>query len=293
MENIAVRSDGQLLVTLFTSPELYQIDPFQQNPTPQLVAQFPEALGILGIAEIEEDVFIISSGNVSFATQTLTPQSFSVWKADLRNQSAVALSKITDIPEAVFLNGVTTVERGSEYVLIADSLGGVIWHVNVKTSAYDVALNDTLTRPTSPSIFTGGFGANGVHTKDGFLYFTNTNLGFFRVPILDDGKPSGQIETLTNFTPSDDFTFDKKGNIFVARGAVDIIDKVTPAGQVAALAYENADALELIEGNTAVQFGRTECDKKTLYVTTNGGLSGNATSIQGGLVLAIDLGENY
>src|SRR5712664_3696486 len=40
IENIAVRSNGQLLVKPFTSPELYQIDPFQQSPTPKIVAHF-------------------------------------------------------------------------------------------------------------------------------------------------------------------------------------------------------------------------------------------------------------
>jgi hypothetical protein len=49
------------------------------------------------------------------------------------------------------------------------------------------------------------------------------------------------------------------------------------AGKVVPLDYEKADALVLVEGNTAVKFGRMECDRKTLCVTTrliNGGYSG-------------------
>jgi hypothetical protein len=65
MENIAVRSNGQLLVILIISSNLYQIDPFHQNPTPKLGAQFPEALEILRIAEIEEDACAIPKGNFS------------------------------------------------------------------------------------------------------------------------------------------------------------------------------------------------------------------------------------
>jgi len=290
IENIAVRSNGQLLVTLFSSPDLYQIDPSQQHPVPQLVAQFPQALGILGITEIEEDVFAITKGNFSSVTGDVVPKSFSVWKADFRGCKTPALSKIVDVPDASILNGATVVRKGSNFILIADSIGGVIWRVNLQTSAYDVALNNSATQPTTPFI-EGGFGANGVHTEGGFLYFTNTNLGFYRVPIHDDGTPAGPVQLLESFIRGDDFTFDKQGNVYIARGAVDLIDKITPTGQQSSLAFQNADAELLIEGNTAVKFGRTPRDKRTLYVTTNGGMSGlvNGTSIQGGRVLAIDL----
>ena len=289
VENIAVRSNGQLLVTLFTSPDLYQIDPFQKDPTPRLVATFPETIGTLGIVEIEDDVFAITKGNVSLATATITPKSFSVWKADFQHKDTPVLSKITNLPNAIFLNGITTVKKGSKFLLTADSLGGVIWRVNIETSEYDLMLNDTTTQPTGPLV-EGGFGVNGVHTKDGFLYFTNSNRGFFRVPIHEDGTQAGAVEAITDFAPSDDFTFDKKGDAYVSRGAVDLIVKVTPTGTVTPLAYKNTDASVLIEGNTAVQFGRTERDCSTLYVTTNGGQTGlvNGTSVQGGRVLAID-----
>lgn len=78
IENIAVHSNGHLLVTLFSSPDLYQVEPFQQDPTPKLVAQFPDALGMLGIAEIKRDIFAITKGNFSRVIGKVTPKSFSV-----------------------------------------------------------------------------------------------------------------------------------------------------------------------------------------------------------------------
>lgn len=290
VENIAVRSNGQLLVTLFTSPDLYQIDPFQRNCTPTLVAQFPDALGILGIAEIEEDVFAITKGNFSRFTGLVAPSSASVWKADFQNQDIAVVSKIADLPDAVILNGATTVKKGSNFLLLADSIAGVVWRVNLETSEYDSVLNDTAVQPVHP-LAEGGWGVNGVHTRDGFLYFTNTDLAFMCVPIHDDGT-QGDIKVLANFMAGDDFTFDERGDAYVARGRDDVISKVTPAGKVISLDYENADALVLLEGNTAVTFGRTKSDRTTLCVTTNGGYSGlvNGTAIQGGRVLAIDLG---
>lgn len=63
-ENLAVRSNGQLLVTLLDVPEVYQIDPFGSHHT-QLIEQIPVAGGLLGITEIQPDVFAIVAGNRS------------------------------------------------------------------------------------------------------------------------------------------------------------------------------------------------------------------------------------
>ena len=293
IENLAVRSNGQILVTLLTSPDLFQINPFDPTCPPQLVAQFPSALGTLGIAEIEEDVFAIAKGNFSAATGPVNPHSFSVWKADLRDSDVTVLSKIVDIPDAGILNGATTVggEGRSKVLLLADSIAGVVWRVELDTLAYDAVLNDTTTQPAVP-VAQGGFGVNGIHARDGFLHFTNLGRGYFRVPINADGSQAGPVQTLANFTGADDFTFDEAGNTFVARGVVDVIERVSAAGQVVSLNFTDPDSLVLLEGNTAVKFGRTAWDRKTLYVTTNGGLGGglvNGTAIQGGRLLAIDL----
>jgi hypothetical protein len=59
---------------------------------------------------------------------------------------------------------------------------------------YNVVLNDTATQldPTLTASVGGiPFSINGVHTKVGFLYFTNTALGFYRVSIFHDGIPVG------------------------------------------------------------------------------------------------------
>lgn len=293
IENVAVRSNGLVLVTLVTSPEIYQIDPFELNPKLELVATFPDAEAVLGIQEIEEDVFAITKGNFSIFTGHGDARSWSVWKVDFRHRILPLISRIADVPEAMFLNGITTVREGSDIVLIADSVGGVIWRLNVKTASYDVVLNTTATQPIG-TVLTGGFGVNGVHTRGGFLYFTNTNLGFFRVPVHRDGTIAGAVEELAEFIRGDDFTFDPEGTAYVARGAVDLISKVFPDGSVVPLQYENTDGVLLEEGNTGIQFGRMKKDRRTLYVSTNGGLSGlvNGTYVQGGRLLAIHLDGN-
>ncbi|KAB5525513.1 hypothetical protein GE09DRAFT_1257173 [Coniochaeta sp. 2T2.1] len=261
VENIAIRSNGQLLVTLFTSPDVYQIDPFPKHPVPpKLVAHFPDALGLLGITEIKEDVFAIAKG-IFDPSGDLTPGSFLVWKADFRGgREMPTLSRIADVPDTTIINGMTLVKKGGRILLLADSLAGVVWRLNLDTLKYDIVLNDTTTRPNG-ALAEGGFGVDGVRCRDGFLFFTNTNLGFFRVRIRDDGTVVERVERMAGFSGADDFDFD-----------------------------DRADAATLLEGTTGVMFGRTKYDRSTLYVTTNGGFEEAVPGepIPGGRVLAID-----
>lgn len=290
VENIYVRSNGKLLVTTATGPYLYQIDPFGKDRSPQVVATFPDALGAFGVEELEDGVFAVTTGNYSL-TSGVAAESFAVWKADLTGGSPAAVSPITAIPEAGMLNGLTLAQPGGQYLLVADS-GGVLWRVDADSGAYDVVLNETAVQPLTP-VTAGGFGINGVHVTDGLLYFTNTNRGFYRVPINPaDATTTGSVEAITNVTGWDDFTMADNGDVYLSLGNYDEVSKLTASGTVSTLEYQTADASVLLEGNTAVQFGRTRCDKSTLYVTTNGGLTGlvDGTVPHGGMVLAIDLG---
>jgi hypothetical protein len=72
VENLAVRSNGQVLVTLLTTPELVLVDPFNDGKQ-VVVHQFPNVVGLTGIAEIAEDVFAVASGNFSVKTFSSTP----------------------------------------------------------------------------------------------------------------------------------------------------------------------------------------------------------------------------
>jgi hypothetical protein len=77
VENLAVRSNGQLLVTLASAPELYLVDPIG-GKQPLLVHQFPSVVGLTGIAEVEKDVFAVVGGNLSLTTFTSPPGSYSL-----------------------------------------------------------------------------------------------------------------------------------------------------------------------------------------------------------------------
>lgn len=71
-ENIAVRANGQLLVTAFDIPTIYQISP-TGLATAQALHTFPHVLGLFGIAEVRKDIYAVVAGNLSLATFSPDP----------------------------------------------------------------------------------------------------------------------------------------------------------------------------------------------------------------------------
>ncbi|KAL8745812.1 MAG: hypothetical protein Q9190_002092 [Brigantiaea leucoxantha] len=288
VENLAVQRNGKVLVTLLTSPDLYQIDPFTPGKVPSLVHSFPTALGLFGIAEFEPDVFVVVSGNFSIATFVNTPGTYSVWKVDLRKPAAV-VKKITDVPEGVFLNGATVLNPGKATILLADSGAGVVFRLNANTGRYKVVLDDALLKPLAGAPVE--IGVNGLHVGNQMLYFTNTNQNLFaKVQIREDGTAVGPFEVIArNAVGSfDDFGRDRRGNAYVCQGSGNQLAMITPHGLETEVAGNlNSTALA---GCTSAKFGRTIRDRKTLYVTTNGGLTGpvNGTTVEGGKLVAVD-----
>jgi hypothetical protein len=295
IENIAVRSNGNLLLDLLSTPQIYELDPF--NPAPgsaQLLHTFPFATGLAGIAEIQPDVFAVVAGNWSLETFSTTPGSWSVWKVDFTHKdrnNLPAISKIADVTKASFLNGMTLLEPGSPFLLIADSVLGVVWRLNFLTSEYEIILESPLMQPPPGPIL---LGINGIHIFGSSVYFTNSFQGIFaRVPVSlsgsDAGSATGDFEVVANNGVCDDFTFDKKGNAFITQDPGDALQLVTPEGKVTVL-VGNVNST-IVEGDTSDAFGRTVFDDNILYVVTNGGIAGAVpgTQITGGKVIAVDV----
>ncbi|KAH6672541.1 quino protein amine dehydrogenase beta chain-like protein [Halenospora varia] len=301
LENMAIRANGNLLVNVITSPDIYQVNPFNPaNPSP--VHSFPGNMALLGITEVEPDVFAVIVGNFSAKTIATIPGSYSVWRVDMRSfgceesgkvQTRAAVSKIASIPEGQLLNGMTHISQGSPYVLIADSGLGAVFRLNVKTGQYKIAISDLLMKPEATGV---QIGVNGVHISGSNLYFTNSilNGGFFaKIPIHlsgpDAGTATGKVEIVAAIGGGDDFTINSEGNAYVANVFQNLVQHVTPDGQFRTIA--GAINQTILEGVTSVQFGRTAKDKNILYATTNGGLAGTVpgTFLVGGKVVALDV----
>ena len=205
----------------------------------------------------------------------------------LTSSSPANITKIADIPEGVFLNGMTALD-GDGNVLIADSGKGVVWRLDTNSGDYKIAIDDPLMKPAAGARV--AIGINGIKIRNGTLYFTNTfQFTFNRVSINSNGTAAGAAEVVVQNGMCDDFAFDRAGNAWVALEADNTLQKITPEGAMTAV-VGNKYSTELV-GPTAMQFGRTPQDESILYITTNGGLAApvNGTYIEGGKVAAVDL----
>ena len=84
IENVAARSNGQLLLNLITEPSTYYVDPTRSNARAQHHYTFQNGTFLAGIAEYAPDVFPIVVRNYSIATYAGVLGSFAVWSLDLR-----------------------------------------------------------------------------------------------------------------------------------------------------------------------------------------------------------------
>ena len=162
-ENLAVRSNGQILVNLLNTPQTYQVDPLSLQ-SPILVNQFPNpdgSDGLLGITEVQQDVFYVVRANFSVATGKAYPGTSSIWQIDMNpfkiSENGTIISpaktqKIVDIPETQLLNGLTTLETAQHTILMADSNLGGVWKLNVSTRQYELIIKDPLMAPASNHI---------------------------------------------------------------------------------------------------------------------------------------------
>lgn len=275
IENLALRSNGQLLLTLPTGARLIQLDP--ANPVPEEIIRVVGPQSLIGIAETSDDVFTVSAGNFTFGPQVPggvagVPGTFSVWTIDLTGHEAKA-TLVTEIPEANTLNGVTAIPGAPDHVLIADSGLGAIWRVNIKTGEYETAFAAPEFAPTAEV----SLGINGIKVpREGSLLFTNSALATYGIVYIDDqGSPAGEINIIAeapNGTNFDDFSV-REGTAYIATQP-NAVNKVAYDGSVQTIAGGGDD--ETLAGPTSTLLSKDGC---TLYVTTGG--SGGPMPISG------------
>ena len=287
IENLAVRSNGQILLTILTKPELYLLDP--ANPEKVTLVHTFSEVGILsGIVEVEDDVFYVAGGNYSLETFKGEHSSGRIWEVDMKSfdtDSKATIKEIAHLTGSGLLNGMEALKYSENAILLADSEVGCVWKVNVKDGKIEKVIDvDEMKPPPPPEL---QLGINGLKVRDGYLYWTNTAKQLFcRVTIDEDGEAHGDPQILETDTLVDDFCFDKKGNAWLAQHGLNVIGVVKVGGGVITAAGK-ADELT-IAGSTACQFGR-KGDEHILYVATCGGLSAPVDGkMEGGKVVAVD-----
>ncbi|KAI5834784.1 hypothetical protein K523DRAFT_262410, partial [Schizophyllum commune Tattone D] len=292
VENLAVRSNGHVLASVDSAPELYQISPYAVDPRPALVHSFDGYGGLLGIVELAEDQFYVAAGNFSVFTLESVPGSWSIFHVDLSSfkaqpdgsiASPAAIEKVADIPEGELLNGLGVFSAEEGLVYVADSGSGIIYLVDVASGDYWPAIQDPLSVKGEP--IPDYPAANGVHydAESHSVYFTNVAQELFaRVPVAANGSQAGPAEVVAQGELYDDFLLDGAGSAIVAVfGSNDVI-KVDLASGNSTVIAGSQNATEL-QAATAVAKGRTPVDSNSLYVSRNGGI-GQPTVVGGGIV---------
>lgn len=315
VENLAVRRNGQILITTAApAAQLYQIDPCNIHP-PILIENFPTVKGAFGVTELYLDIFYVATGNFSVQTLSGVPGSFVVFEVNMRPfrvgangkiTHKAAVRKVAEIPHAGLLNGMTSMydlhspgtrkawkgktQSDRDFVLVADSLRFLVWHVSVSTGVVTIAAQDATMKPAADSKVPTAI--SGIKLRKNYLYYTNTATSkFYRLPI---GKiftvPAGaQAELLASNLPGDDFVLDAAGFAYVG-GQAGVINFIDPSkGTVRPIAGTLGSNSSALVGPTAVQFGRTASDRNSIYVTTDGGILNTIIGSQG--VSRIDVGD--
>ena len=295
VENLAVRANGQLIISRLDEPTIQLVDPFAPGKEPVTIYTFPAALGALGIVEYAPDVFAVLVGNFSLTNLHPSPGTFVVWKVDMRTYhgpGTATVTKITDLPTALVPNGAATLDSIQGAILFADSQAGTVVRVDTSDGTNTVVQKDA-TMGYDPSSGKP-VGINGLRVRNGYLYFTNLNLNIFvRVPINSDGTARGEYETLVTNTVGayDDFAVDVFGQFFVCQGVSNTLAEITVRGKVGTEQQVAGNTTShAIAGNTSARFGRTFSDLRTLYVTTTGGqLEQSSFVVEGAKIVAVDV----
>lgn len=228
VENLAIMRDGSILATLLNVPQLWHVNPFTGEAT--LVKEIGGYAGLLGITETRPGQFAFIAGNFSLQTVSSTSGSYAIWNVDT-HKSPFAVSKIADIPEAAFLNGMDYLGPEQHAVLIAESEQGLIYRFDLSSGRSSIAIDSPYLKKCKP---TYPEGINGLKIHQGYAYYTNAYCGFFaRFPIDATGNAVGPSETLA-YTEKpgtwiyDDLVVTQQGVAYLAGGTENVIVEAAP-----------------------------------------------------------------
>jgi hypothetical protein len=275
LENLAVRADGSILVTVLYHKQLWYVPaPANELPVDPVLVHTFESLA-MGIVEAETDVFYVCT----FGPAT-------VERVDLRMWSPGAPANVSRVltfdPSGAVLNGCCLI--APHVLLVADSVAGQIWRVDLAEDGLTATarvwlLHDSMAfdpdNPLNPQP-----GVNGVRydSRTNCLYYTSTTRKLFmRVPVdPQTHEPTGEPEFVAGGTMADDFCIDENAGVaYVTTHRQNAIDRVPlRPGQhgVGRDIVAGEPFTTQLVGPSSAGWGRGPNDYgHLLYVTTDGG----------------------
>ncbi|KIY03203.1 uncharacterized protein Z520_01670 [Fonsecaea multimorphosa CBS 102226] len=304
LENLAVRSDGTILLTSLYTREIFYVDPMNPQNV-YSIANLPPGDTFTSITEHGDDIFYVVS--TSFQTNNHQPTAADtekVWSFNLRDWSgkgntSLPLTLVSNITQGGFLDGLTSVD-GTDYLLATDAQKPVIWRINTVTGAYGVSLNSSALAPvgTGAVLPNGTVGANGLCYRAPYAYFSNTRQKTFgRYTVGPAGTAvDGTLQILGVGTVIDDLQ-PVQGN---GRGAYLTAPVTNQIVYAPGNGSNQTTPIAAVGGPTSVRWGRTQRDQNTLYISSTGnntayaGVSDPASVLTiGGSLSKIELGGTW
>lgn len=248
VENLVVDPRGVIFATIHPEGQIRRIDPdgteshFLTLPTP-----------VAGITLDGLGNLFVSGGTPGVAGGV-------IWRVS----PVGVVERWLDLPEAVFLNGITPAIGGG--MLVVDSILGRVWHIDTGRPAARVWLEDERLTPL-PGI-RGLPGVNGIKRYGARYTLSNTTRAtILATPVDAQGNP-GPIEIVAERLRADDIAFDAAGVLYCTTHMHHSLVRLDPDGT----RHTIAGPAEGMVGSTAAAFGRGSSDRHCLYVTTTGGV---------------------
>lgn len=280
-ENLAVRSDGSVLITEVLQKELWCVPgpAPRAEVSPVLVHTFDHP--VTGIVEVEPDVFIVclTEGYTTHESH-LARIDFNGWVPG----DPVSVEIIFTFDERVrALNGCCLLGPG--VMVVADCFAGLIWRIDLGDHARSATARIWLAHDTMAMDPDSGVppppqpGVNGVRygSQTGYLWYTSTAQRVFMRVAVDSTTldPARDAEFVAAIDNADDFCLDENaGFAYVTRHRANTFDRVPleprHGSEVRHLAGDPLN--EVLVGPSSAAWGRGPGDYgRVAYVTTDGG----------------------
>ena len=218
LENLVMRADYSMLVTVFNHGELWYLPPDEGKPTlePILVHKFV-GQPCVSLVETEPDVFYVHTSNV------FTTHESALHRLDLRGWKPgepVKPQHILDFPEPVRgLNG--TCLLTPSVLLFADCLAGLIWRVDLAPDGLKATPSIWLKHENMDfepkGIMPDQPGINGIRyaAKTGYVYYTSTTQRLFMRVKVDSQtlQAASAPELVSCGRMTDDFLLDEEKEV--------------------------------------------------------------------------------
>jgi sugar lactone lactonase YvrE len=278
LENLAVRADGSILVTVLNQKQLWYVPApgCDQPVTPILVHTFDNLA--MGIVETEPDIFyVITAGQAAME------------RFDLRGWVPGAPAKpirVLTFDRPAGLNGACLI--APRVILLADSLAGLIWRVDLAddglTATASVWLQHHTMAPDPGNGLTSPMGpqpgVNGIRyaARTNAVYYTSTARKLFMRVSVDPATqtPVGEPEVLVTDITADDFCLDENAAVaYLTTHADNTIVRIpieSNAAGAATSVVAGDPFNEQLVGPSSAAWARGPADYgRIAYVTTDGG----------------------